>query len=187
MSLRSSDPSTCDQNCDHRSDCASKGSADGTTFGFGTRAVSRLVGVLALLAITVLLATMVAVGASTWSLEAGGPTAAFDLTVDGEESTIAIDHIEGDEIDVAELSIRITVDGEELTDQPPVPFVGADGFDGSPTGPFNAESDSEWRTGERASVTVAETNDPTVESGDTVGVTLVVNGTRIATLETTAT
>ncbi len=187
MSPRSSGPSISDRNCDYRSDCAGGKSADGTTVGFDVRAVSRLVGVLALLAITVLLATMVAVGASTWSLESGGPTAAFDLAADGETSTVAIDHLEGDEIDVAELSIRITVDGEELTDQPPVPFVGADGFDGSPTGPFNAESDSEWRTGERVSVTVAETNDPTVESGDTVGVTLVVNGTRIATLETTAT
>ncbi|SDK77748.1 type IV pilin [Natronorubrum texcoconense] len=187
MSLRSSEPSISDRNVEHKSDRASKGSADETTFGYDTRAVSRLVGVLALVAITVLLATMVAVGASTWSLESAGPTAAFDLTVDGEESTVAIDHVEGDAVDVAELSVQITVDGEGLADQPPVPFVGADGFDGSPTGPFNAESDSEWRTGERAGVTVAGTNDPDIESGDTVGVTLVVDGTRIATLEATAT
>ena len=187
MSRRSNGPSISDRNCNHGSDCTGEGSADGTTVGSGARAVSRLVGVLALLAITVLLATIVAVGASTWSLESGGPTAAFDLAVDGEESTVTIDHRHGDEIDVAELSVRIAVAGEELAEQPSVPFVGANGFDGSPTGPFNAESDSEWRTGERASVTVAGTNDPEIESGDTVAVTLAVDGTRIATLETTAT
>ena len=187
MSPSSNGSSTSDRNCDHKSDCDDERSTDRATFGFGTRAASRLVGVLALLVITVLLATMVAVGASTWSLESGGPTAAFDLAVDGEESAVTIDHLEGDAVDVTELSVQITVDGEALSDQPPVPFVGTDGFDGSPTGPFNAESDSEWRTGERASITVAETNDPTIESGDTVGVTLVVDGTRIATLETTAT
>ncbi|WP_440763514.1 type IV pilin [Natronorubrum sp. DTA7] len=186
MSRRSNGPPS-DWSVDPGSDCTGGESVDKTTFGSNVRAVSRLVGVLALLAITVLLATMVAVGASTLSLESGGPTAAFDLAVDGEESTVAIDHRQGDAIDVTELSIRITVDGEELADQPPVPFVGAEGFDGSPTGPFNAETDPEWRTGERASVTVAGTNDPEIESADTVGVTLAVDGTRIATLETTAT
>ncbi|WP_436345639.1 type IV pilin [Natronorubrum sp. FCH18a] len=187
MSRRPSGPSISDRNCHHRSGCRGTDCSNWTRSGFSGRAVSRLVGVLALLAVTVLLATIVAVGASTWSLESGGPTAAFDLAVDGEEARVVLDHLEGDAIDVTELSMRITVNGGELANQPPVPFVGAEGFDGSPTGPFNSKSDSEWRTGERAGVTVADTNDPTIESGDAVAVTLVVDGSRVATLETTAT
>lgn len=152
----------------------------------GRRAVSPLVGVLVLVALTVVLATVVAVGASTWSLEAGGPTAAFDLTVDGESSTVSVDHVAGDSLDVDELSVTIAVNGEALVRQPPVPFAGAPGFDGAPDGPFNSATDGEWRTGERASLTVAGTNDPGIESGDTVTVTLSVGGTRVSTLEATA-
>ena len=150
------------------------------------RAISPVVGVLVLVVLTVVLATIVAASASTLSLESGGPTATFDLAVDGERSAITIDHAGGDRIDVSELSVTVAVDGEPLADQPPVPFVGASGFDGAPTGPFNAEADSEWRTGERATVVVAGTNTPSIKAGDTVTVTLAVDGTRVATVETTA-
>lgn len=150
------------------------------------RAVARLVGVLALIALTVVLAAIVAVGASTLSLEPGGPTAAFELSANSDASSIAIDHVGGDAIDVETLAVTIAVDGEELDEQPPVPFVGANGFDGTPDGPFNAASGSEWRAGERAGLVVAGTNDPAIESGHSVTVTLVVDGTRVATLETTA-
>lgn len=150
------------------------------------RAVNPLLGVLVLVALTAVLATVVAVGASTLSLESPGPTATFDLAVDGEDSRIAIEHGGGDAIDVDELSLAVAIDGEELDAEPPVPFVGAPGFDGAPGGPFNAESDGEWRAGQRGSFVVAETNEPTLESGDVVTVTLVVDGTEVATLEATA-
>ncbi|MFC4542733.1 type IV pilin N-terminal domain-containing protein [Halosolutus amylolyticus] len=148
------------------------------------RGVSPIVGLLALLAVTVALATIVAVGASTVSIGSTGPTAAFDLAVDG--STITIDHLAGDAIDVAALSVTIAVDGTELDSQPPVPFVGAEGFDGAPSGPFNAKSDRTWRSGTTAGVTVADTNAPEIERGDSVAVTLVVDGEAVATLETTS-
>ncbi|WP_238717347.1 type IV pilin N-terminal domain-containing protein [Natronorubrum halophilum] len=151
-----------------------------------TRGISPVVGVVVLIALTVCLATVIAVGVGAWSLEAGGPTAAFDLSVDGEQSTVAVEHVSGDPVDVGQLSVVITVNDEELADQPPVPFVGADGFVGTPNGPFNSATDQEWRAGERASVTVAEENDPGIEGGDSVTVTLTVDGDRVAILETTA-
>ncbi|ELY45136.1 type IV pilin [Natronorubrum sulfidifaciens] len=151
-----------------------------------SRGLSPLVGLVALLALTVALAAVVAVGVGALSLEAGAPTTAFDLAVDGETSTITIEHVGGEPIDVTALSMTVAVDDEDLTNQPPVPFVGATGFDGTPTGPFNAATDSEWRAGERATVVVADTNDPHIETGDVVTVTLTVDDARIAVLEATA-
>ncbi|SEH12995.1 Protein of unknown function [Natronorubrum sediminis] len=158
-------------------------------FGFHTdaRALSRLVGIVALLGVTVALATMVAVGASTWSLDSSPPTAAFSMTADGESSTITIDHDGGETIDVTEVELIVDIDGDELATQPPVPFVGAVGFDGTPDGPFNAEGDTEWEPGERAAFTIAETNDPALESGETVAVALYADGYQLATLEDDAT
>ncbi|MEY7848986.1 type IV pilin N-terminal domain-containing protein [Natrarchaeobius sp. A-rgal3] len=152
------------------------------------RALSPLVGVVILIAITVCLAGVVAVGAATWSLESTGPNAAFDLSVDAdaEDVEIAIDHVAGDSIDVRELSVEIAVDGDDLAEQPPVPAAGASGFNGTPTGPFNEKADPEWRSGERASIFVAETNDPVPTAGDVVTVRLAVDDRRIASLEAVA-
>ncbi|WP_227014808.1 type IV pilin [Natronorubrum aibiense] len=150
------------------------------------RGISPVVGIVALLVLTVRLAAVVAVGVGALSLETGAPTAAFELTVDGETAAVTVEHLGGDSIDVTELSVIVAVDDEELTNQPPVPFVGSSGFDGAPTGPFNAATDSEWRAGERATVVVADTNEPTIDTGDAVTVTLVVDDARVAVLEETA-
>jgi len=111
------------------------------------RGISPVVGVLALVALTVCLAAVVAVGVGAWSLESAGPTASFELAADGNDSSITIEHVAGDAIDVEALSVTIAVDGAELDAQPPIPFVGAKGFDGAPDGPFNAKSDSAWTAG----------------------------------------
>lgn len=152
----------------------------------GTRGVSPVVGVVALIALTVCLGAVVAAGVGSWSIESGAPTAAFDLAADASTSTITIEYVAGDAIDVEALSVTVAVDGTDLASQPPVPFVGADGFDGAPSGPFNAKADRTWRSGTTAGIAVAETNSPEIERGDPVTVTLVVDDRRIATVETTA-
>lgn len=167
-----------------RTRCRSGAPAASHGRGSQTRALAPLVGVLALLTITIALAAVVAVGASSISTGSVAPTAAFELAVDG--ATIEIRHLSGDAIDVESLSMTIAVEGTELSHQPPVPFVGAAGFDGPPTGPLNPESDSEWRSGESARLTVAGTNSPTIERGDAIEVELVADDHRIGTLETTA-
>lgn len=146
-----------------------------------------MIGVLLLVGITVALATVVVIGTSTWTVEPTPITAAFELAVDGDRSAIAIAHVAGDAIDVTDLTVTVTVEENALAKQPPVPFVGAGGFLGAPSGPFNARSDPTWTPGERASVTVAGTNDPQIEPGDSVTVTLAVDGQPVATLEATAT
>lgn len=165
---------------------ASAGSDETHSTGFDTRAISPVVGAVALLAVTICLVAVVAAGVTAWSLSSPTPTAAFELQADGE-GTITIDHIAGDDVDVEHLSLTVAIDGTELVEQPPVPFAGADGFRGAPDGPFNARSDSNWQAGEQASFTVADNNDPSLDSGDTVTVSLVVDGQPLGELETTAT
>lgn len=150
------------------------------------RAVSPILGVVLLLALTVCLATVVAVGIGGLSLQSADPNAAFELSVDGGRSSIMIEHVTGDAIDVETLSVTIAINETELTAQPPIPFVGASGFRGTPDGPFNARTESEWDPGEQAGVSVADTNTPTLATGDSVTVTLAVDGRRIAELESTA-
>lgn len=150
------------------------------------RAVSPIIGVLLLIVITVCLAAVIAVGVGAWSLESPNPTATFEVSADGDQSSISIEHVAGDAVDVEALSVTVAVNGTELTSQPPVPFVGASGFNGTPEGPFNSRADSEWTVGERARFSIADTNTPTPTAGDSVTVRLTADGRRIAELETTA-
>ncbi|SFS45129.1 type IV pilin [Halostagnicola kamekurae] len=150
------------------------------------RALSPLIGILVMIAVTVVLAAILTVGASALGTGGTPPTAGFDLSADAADSTIELEHAGGDAVDVRELAVRVEIDGVALENQPPVPFVGAEGFDETPTGPFNARSEPIWRAGESARVDLASTNDPRLRAGATVTVTLVTDDHRIATLETTA-
>jgi archaeal type IV pilus assembly protein PilA len=82
--------------------------------------------------------------------------------------------------------MTVAVDDEPLSVQPPVLFVGAEGFSGAPTGPFNASGDQNWTSGDRATLTLASTNEPQLASGDAVTVSLAVDGQRLTTLDETA-
>lgn len=150
------------------------------------RALSPVVGVVLLAAVTVAVAATV--GAAALSLDPGAapPTAALAVSADAAEDRVTLVHRGGDPLAVGSLSLRIEVDGEPLRHQPPVPFVGAPGFEDAPTGPFNAASDDEWTTGERASLQLATTNEPTLSPGATVELRVSANDARIATLRTTA-
>lgn len=151
------------------------------------RALAPVLASVLLVAIVVVLAAAVAVGAGSMSVDSPAPTGAFDLAVDADRSELVFERVAGDPVDVADLTVAVAVDGRPLEHQPPVPFVGAMGFYDTPRGPFNAErGDSTWRTGERAGFRVASTNDPSIEPGAEVSVTLAVDGATIARLEATA-
>lgn len=110
--------------------------------------------------------------------------AVFSLsaTPDGR---IVIRHTAGPELNVRELSLQVTVDGTALRHQPPVPFFAAAGFRAGPTGPFNIAAEQEWTIGESASVHVASTNSPTIDTGTTVTVRIFRDDVTVAVLETT--
>ncbi len=148
------------------------------------RAVSPVVGVVCLVAVTVALA--VGVGASTQVTTPPEPTtASFDATVEGT-GEVTVRHRGGDSIDPANLDVHVRIDGEPLDRQPPVPFFSARGFESGPTGPFNSARSERWRAGETASFRVAGTNDPSIRPGDTVAIRISVDGHDVARIETTA-
>ncbi|NHN46710.1 type IV pilin [Halostella sp. JP-L12] len=138
-----------------------------------------------MLVCTVVLGSAVALTAATAPTDPT-PTAAVAVDADPGDDRIALTHRGGDVLDVRDLALRVTVAGEPLDRQPPVPFFSASGFDPGPTGPFNLAADPEWRAGETASFRVAGTNDPGIEPGDRVRVVVSVDGGRVASAETTA-
>ncbi|PSQ17730.1 type IV pilin [Halobacteriales archaeon QS_8_69_26] len=152
------------------------------------RAVSTVVGVAALLAVTVALAAGAGIAlqaAAGTAASEGPPQARLELSAD-PDGTVVLAHVGGDRLDVGTLRVWVAVDGEALDDQPPVPFFSAHGFVSGPTGPFNAASDPAWTAGETAGVRVASTNSPTVDRGSTVTVRVYADDDLIFEGTTTA-
>ncbi|MDB2241347.1 type IV pilin [Halorubrum ezzemoulense] len=142
--------------------------------------MAPVAGVL-LIAITVVLAGGVAAAALDGPSATVPPSAVLSLSA--TDDRIAIDHRGGDPIDVSAVTIRVSIDGELLDEQPPLPFFSAAGFHPGPTGPFNAAGDDTLRVGETATFRVADTNDPTLEPGRTVTVDITADGQPVASLE----
>lgn len=149
------------------------------------RAVSPVVGVVAVIGITVLLATTVGLIA-TATPEAPAPVATFELTVEGEGDRISLTHRGGDRLTVEELRITVAIEGEPLAFQPPVPFFAASGFAPGPTGPLNVASDGDWQAGETGTFELAGTNHPRPSPGDTGTVTIATDTAVVDEVETTA-
>ncbi len=133
---------------------------------------------------TVVLAVGVTAATTLDSPAEPSPTAVTSMEVEGDRITVT--HDGGDPIDVDEMAVHVSVNGEPLDRQPPVPFFSAAGFRPGPTGAFNAASDDEWVVGGSASFRVAGTNDPFIQPGDRVELRLSVREQPIATLEATA-
>lgn len=146
------------------------------------RAVSQLVGMALFVALTVVVAGVV--GAATLQARPAepGPRAALTLAVDAGTDRLALAHEGGDQLAVADLRVRVSVDGVPLAHQPPVPFFVARGFRAGPTGPFNVASDGIWSAGETAGVRVASTNEPTLEPGVAVRVRIYAGDRPVADL-----
>lgn len=148
------------------------------------RGISPIVGVVCLLAVTVVLASVVAVTVPVGSTPE--PTVAtFDATADAT-GELSVTHGGGGAIDPESVDVRVEIDGEPLSEQPTVPFFSADGFESAPTGAFNSATTEPWRAGETASLTIAGTNQPTIDPGDTVRIRIYVDEHSVATVEATA-
>lgn len=151
-----------------------------------TRALSPIVGVVSLVAITVVLAAGVGFAVSDGVAADPTPQATFSLSADAATDRIALTHEGGEALSATDLTVRVTVDGEPLEHQPPVPFFAVEGFHGGPTGPFNPATDSEWVAGQEAGFELASTNAPLLDSGSTVEVTISSEGGVIAEVDTDA-
>lgn len=151
------------------------------------RAISPVIGVVLLIACTIGLSA--AVGAMAMSYGPAGPASVvvIDGEVDAATNEITLTLERGGPLDVRELTLAIAVDGEPLEKQPTVPAYSQSGFNGFPSGTFNAGTDDDWQRGQSTSLTIAKTtNGPLPDSGSSVTVDVYEDGLPIATAETTA-
>lgn len=151
------------------------------------RALTPVIGIVVLLAATLLLAAVG--GASLFdlaSLDEPPRQVSISVRANADANRISLTHEAGPPLDVRDLDVKVAIDGRPLFHQPPVPFAGARGFAGAPSGPFNAAADPEWSAGESASVRLAGTNRPELDPDESVTVTVFENGHRLTEVETTA-
>ena len=147
------------------------------------RGVAPVLGVVLLVGVTVGLGVAVAAAVPPEPAQPA-PTVSLGLEAD-VSGEVRLTHRGGDALDPEALRVRVTVDGDALAEQPPVPFFSAHGFESGPTGAFNSATTGTWRAGETASFTVAATNSPTLSTGATVRVRLYSDGGRVADVTTT--
>lgn len=152
-----------------------------------SRAASPAVGVLLLTAVTLVLAA--SVGIAAVDLGPGAPPTppvALSAGADAADGRIALTHEGGPTLDVRRLRVRVSVDGTRLRHQPPVPFAGAAGFSGAPSGPFNRAADPRWEVGEVAALRLAGTNEPPLAPGAVVRVEVARDDAVVAAVEVRA-
>lgn len=140
------------------------------------------VAVVLLLAVTVVAASVMALALPSLPSD---PPAQRGITVEAtDDGRLTLTLVAGDTIDVQDAAVRVSVDGDPLRHQPPVPYFAARGFHGAPTGPFNRAGSDQWRVGESGTLRVASTNAPLPDVGDTITVRILVDGQQVATTET---
>lgn len=145
------------------------------------RAVSPVVGVVLIVALTVVLAAVV--GALAVGVGDAGNAPAAAITAERTGNELTLTHHSGDPLDVTQLTVRIFVNGEPLEKQPDVPATaGMGGFNGIPSGPFHASKNNIWTAGETASLTIASTtNTPQPSASSQVTIKLYAEGEPVAT------
>lgn len=148
------------------------------------RAVSSVVGTVALLGVVVVAGAAVFAAAPA-AEPATVPTTRLSLTAEAGPDRVALTHEGGDTLTVAALDVAVQVNGAPLTHQPPVPFFSATGFESGPTGPFNSAHSGRWRAGETATLRLASTNTQ-LDPGDGVSVTVRTDAGVVTRLETVA-
>lgn len=154
------------------------------------RALTPLVGVVVLVAVTALGGAMLAAGLSGADVlsqaDSPAPQVVLEARANASADRVSLIHRGGDALDVEDLRLHVAVAGTPLAHQPPVPFFAAEGFESGPTGPFNVGGNTRWTAGEVASFAIAGTNEPQLDSGARVTVRVYSDGSPVAELRTTA-
>jgi len=137
---------------------------------------------------TILLVAIVVVTAGVVSVVAVGFTSTLPDTTTGAEAvenpielevvgqTLHFTNTGTETIDVDELTLEISVSDQPVAFQPTIPYFSTTGFEPGPSGPFNIASNTTWVPGQDATITIADTNEPVPQVGDTVTVELWYKG-----------
>ena len=142
------------------------------------RAVSPVIGVVLIVAVTVVLAAVVGAFAIGVGNAGNAPEAAITAERTGNEITLT--HHSGDPLDVTELTVRILIDGKPLEKQPDVPAYGSAGFNDL-SGAFHAWGTQPWKAGATASLKIAGNNAPQPSAGSRVTIKIYAEGEAVAT------
>ncbi|MFW6449291.1 MAG: type IV pilin, partial [Halobacteriota archaeon] len=125
-----------------------------------SRGLSPVAGVVLLAAVGVALVGVTVV-VVPWPGEDASTSTGVRLSLSANASeaggTLTLRHEGGTSIELSEIDIEVSVNGEPLAIQPDIPFFSQAGFKPGPTGPFNTESDNTWEPGESGSFTIAKT------------------------------
>jgi FlaG/FlaF family flagellin (archaellin) len=157
-----------------------------TASSLSERAISPVIGTITLVLLTVLLTAIIGttvVGSTGLGPASASAPVAISASAD-DAGSITLTHDGGSAIDVERTSVRVSVDGEPLEHQPPVPFFSARGFEPGPSGAFNSASEGRWSVGEKTRFTVAGTNAPALTEGATVEVRILRDERVLASAET---
>ena len=149
------------------------------------RAVSPVLGVILLVALTVITAGVIALFVTELPDMREPPVVTMEGTVNASDNTLTIVHTGGDSIAVDELALHVTVDEEPLTYQPPVPFESARGYSTGPSGPLHSWGSSTWEPGEESRLQLAGSNEPLPTAESRVAVEITYADTPIAELSLT--
>lgn len=150
------------------------------------RASVTLLGAVLLLGVTLLLVIVLTAAVTGFAPTEHGEPVVIEVSADADTDRVVLEHVSGPPLDVRVLTVRVEVNGEPLTHQPPVPFFSATGFRSGPTGPFNPSADPTWEVGEEASFRVAATtNAPSLAAGAELSVIVSRNDLVVARLTTT--
>ena len=150
------------------------------------RSSVSLLGAVLLVGVTVLLVVVLTVAVTGFAPTEPAEPVVIEASADAATGRVSLEHVSGPPLDVRQVTVRVEIDGEPLVHQPPVPFNGATGFNGAPSGPFNQGADPAWVLGESASFVVASTNDPPLVPGAEVVVTVTRDGRLVARASTAA-
>ncbi len=147
------------------------------------RAGVSIVAVVLVVAVTVAAASTVAAVA----VDPGDPAPVAVVGATASQSgEITLTHRAGEPLDPEELELKLSIDGEPLAHQPPVPFFAARGFAPGPTGAFNSAASDPLRPGGSTTFRIAPTNEPTPSAGSTVRIRLWVDGQPVTDVTATA-
>lgn len=149
------------------------------------RATVPVLGAVLLVGVTVLLAVALSVMATGFAPPEPAGHLVVEVSADAASGRVTLVHVAGPAIDVRSLSLRVEIDDVPLTHQPPVPFAAAAGFNGFPTGPFNPAAEPTWEAGEAGSFRIAGTNEPQLQPGAVLTVTVHRDGLPVARATTT--
>ena len=147
-----------------------------------SRAVAPVFATILLVAIVTVTAGVVSVMAveftSTISEETTAVPGAIGASVELEATgqTLQFTNTGTETLDIDEVALKISVSDQPLAFQPTIPYFSTTGFEPGPSGPFNSASNMTWEPGQKATITVANTNEPVPTVGDSVTVEVWYEG-----------